>query len=399
MAYTKEGVKWFSSAMQGAPSLTGTAGSLIAVLDACLKDGFGLLSVDSIVVASGVGTMTIGAGHLYKQWSVLAFAGVTGAMTGLNAQFKLKTATATQVTFDCPGVPDGTASGTITAKIAPLGWLKPFSGTNQAAYKSNDSNANGHFLSIDDTTTTTSPRALAYENMTAVMTGTKPFPTSGTGVCWPKANSGAARRWLLVGDELLIFFHSAHGSNDNGGCGVLFGDPIEEPGAVDPYNTLLIGPGGEVTGTSGPIGFGDLAAMNNSTDGANAAWVARAYHGLGGGFIDGLGSFAGVGGSVNSGSVNMYQYFPNPLNNHVSVSKMRFWDPLVVRGVVPGIYYIMNRVASVPYAYTQHQVLPPGTFTDDLATKAMLVLGSGANTSAGADAPARVLIDIVGPWR
>ena len=45
-------VKHFHSAMSGAPVLNGTAGSLIAVLDACLQDGFGLKAASGITVAS-----------------------------------------------------------------------------------------------------------------------------------------------------------------------------------------------------------------------------------------------------------------------------------------------------------------------------------------------------------
>ena len=46
-------VKHFDSTMTGAPTLANVAGNLLAVLDACLVDGFGLKTVDSLVVASG----------------------------------------------------------------------------------------------------------------------------------------------------------------------------------------------------------------------------------------------------------------------------------------------------------------------------------------------------------
>jgi len=45
-------VKVFHSGMTGAPSLSGTAGALIAVLDALLINGFGANNLDSLVIAS-----------------------------------------------------------------------------------------------------------------------------------------------------------------------------------------------------------------------------------------------------------------------------------------------------------------------------------------------------------
>ena len=50
--------KWFQNSMAGAPVLTGQAGALIAVLNACLVDGFNLLTLDSLVVAGNVATGT-----------------------------------------------------------------------------------------------------------------------------------------------------------------------------------------------------------------------------------------------------------------------------------------------------------------------------------------------------
>ena len=44
-------VVYFTSTMSGAPTLTNTAGSLIGILDACLVDGLGSVTLDSLVVA------------------------------------------------------------------------------------------------------------------------------------------------------------------------------------------------------------------------------------------------------------------------------------------------------------------------------------------------------------
>jgi hypothetical protein len=44
----------------------------------------------------------------------------------------------TTLTFDAPGISDQTATGTISLKLAGAGWSKAFTGTNLAAYKSNN---------------------------------------------------------------------------------------------------------------------------------------------------------------------------------------------------------------------------------------------------------------------
>ena len=64
-------IHYYHSDMQGAPTLAGVAGSMIGLLDAVLVNGFGQLSVASISVASGIATVTFGAGHQYGAQSVI----------------------------------------------------------------------------------------------------------------------------------------------------------------------------------------------------------------------------------------------------------------------------------------------------------------------------------------
>ena len=52
-------VKWFTSDMRGAPVVSGTAGTLIAMLDACLVTGFGVVTATSVTVSGGVATATL----------------------------------------------------------------------------------------------------------------------------------------------------------------------------------------------------------------------------------------------------------------------------------------------------------------------------------------------------
>ncbi|MFJ1255968.1 hypothetical protein [Cupriavidus sp. CuC1] len=202
-------VKLYSSyaAGGGHPVMSGLAGALIGVLDGCLLNGWGLKSVDSLVVAGNVATVTINAGHSFELGSTALIAGATPS--GLNGDKKVLSVTTTQITFDATGVSNQTATGSITAKVSPLGWAKPFSGTNLAAYASNDPGSYGMFLRVDDTGTTDG-RVVGYESMTDINTGSGAFPTAAqlSGGMYAgksyQANS-TARNWILVGDERFFY--------------------------------------------------------------------------------------------------------------------------------------------------------------------------------------------------
>src|SRR5574338_427743 len=139
-------VKYFHGQMTGAPVLSGTAGSRIAVLDACLINGF---EVNQVVLV----------------------AGATGGAAALNGEWCVTAVSSTWIQFACPGIGDQTATGTITVKAAPSGsWSKVFSGTNKAAYKSTDPAATGCLLRVDDTSAQYAV-VRGYETMTDVDTG------------------------------------------------------------------------------------------------------------------------------------------------------------------------------------------------------------------------------------
>ena len=124
-------VKWARSTMPGAPALTRAAGSLIALLDALLVNGWGQQTASSVVVAGGVATATFPTDHAAAKHAVVLVDGVTGALTALNGEQKV-TAVAPNVIKWATAAADGTATGTITVKMAPAGFNKPFSGTNLA---------------------------------------------------------------------------------------------------------------------------------------------------------------------------------------------------------------------------------------------------------------------------
>src|SRR5574337_410841 len=169
-------VVYLHSAMTGAPSLTGQAGSLIALLDACLVNGFGAGAVDSVVIACGVATVTRSAGHPFAVNSVAAISGASVSGGSINGRQRVLAITGTTWTFDATGLADQSATGAIIAKLASAGWEKKYSGTNLAAYRSLAPDATGCLLRVDDTGAN-SARVVGYESMTSITTGSGPFPT------------------------------------------------------------------------------------------------------------------------------------------------------------------------------------------------------------------------------
>lgn len=63
-------VKFFAADMAGAPQVSGSRGSLLAVIDACLVTGFGLVSV-TVAVAAGVATVVRSSGNFVADQVVL----------------------------------------------------------------------------------------------------------------------------------------------------------------------------------------------------------------------------------------------------------------------------------------------------------------------------------------
>ncbi|MEZ2740311.1 hypothetical protein [Comamonas jiangduensis] len=202
-------VKFFTSEMVGAPSLSEAAGTLIGVLSACLVNGFGMQQVSSFVVTQGLGQITVPVATGWKRMCVIDVAGCTDA--SYNGEYKLTQVSADGLRVSFPiDAPDGTVLGAaITVKLAPAGWLLRFAdpATNKAVYMPGTPQWAGHCLRVQDPQGTHS-FVRGYESMSDVDTGLGMFPTTAQVAtsAWSKA-SGTARpaRWLVVADERLMY--------------------------------------------------------------------------------------------------------------------------------------------------------------------------------------------------
>lgn len=380
-------VRVFQSTDSGAPALSGTAGALITLLDACLVHGYAAggatMTLDSLTVTGNVATATKnphGLTMLGAVGPVVRIAGATPA--ALNGDWRVTVTGAATFTFATTGIADGTATGTITAKRAPLGFSKAYAGTNKAAYQADDLLSSRMFLRIDDAGISSAAayaRVVGYEAMTDIDAGTKPFPTeaqqSGGGY-WHKSNAAnaTARPWMIVGDSQGFYLLVQQDGSAANQIGMMFGD-INSDHAGDAYRTLLVS-GVNATASNGS----SLQSFNSQSGHA----MPRSYLGTGAAIQPiKYGAQLQAPGMGYAGAT-----YPNPGNNAFLCSAVEVWDSAsVARGTLPGLYAPLHPASSL----TDHALQ---TAIAGLPGRTLLVkrLVYGA-------VPYACAVDITGPWR
>lgn len=389
-------VKFFHSAMVGAPTLSGTAGAMLAVLDACLVNGFGSGTLDSLVIAGGVATATRAGGHSQEANSVALIAGATVTGGSINGEKKVLSTTATSFTFDATGLADQTATGTITAKLAPAGWAKTYSGTNKAAYKPTDVTATGCLVRVDDAATQDA-RLVGYETMSDVDTGTGPFPSAtqqSGGNYWTKSSAAnaTANPWFIAADGRCIIFGRAF-RGGNSGLNQdyeisMFGDLVPSKSG-DAYACVLSGNTSSQAGSSLSSNVSSLWNPANSNQGM---WAPRSYTGLGSSTSI-LKNFANPFYNVlpqASGSSGHQVPFPNGPDGGLYVVPLHATEEVGknYRGQVPGFYCVPQNVVAGQFA-TRDAITGVTGLTGKVLKAATVV--TSLNVTC--------FIDITGPWR
>lgn len=377
-------VKYLHSELPGAPVLNGTAGSLIAVLDACLVTGWGLLTASSVTVSGGVATAAFATSHAFKPDTVIQVAGATPA--GLNGQQRVTSTTTNSVSWAAPGVADGVATGTITVKLAPAGWSK-MADANKAAYKSGNPSASGCWARIDDSAGRYA-RLRAYESMTDVDTGVGPTPTDmqqNGGLYLPKSNaaSSSPRAWICVASDkfvLLMVAHYDYYSTDY--APFCFGD-FPSLKAGDAYNFVTAADTGDTSANS--------SVGNNMplvyTGGTNGVYIVRSYLQVGGsvnGYMLKPGLLSQSGGSANPP-------VPNPVNNSIDIIPTLLIEGYTAlnprRGQIPGLYGLPHAMLNL---YESKETIGPV-----IGLPGHVLIGVRFGGGSGS---MRYAVDITGPW-
>lgn len=381
----------YDSTMTGAPVLSGTAGALHAVLKACLVDGFGAGAVATLTVASGIATATFAGAHPYRVGTVSQFAGATPA--GLNGQKRILSITTNSVTFDATGIADGTATGTITNKVAAAGWQELFAGTvtNVLCVKPTVPEATGCVLRIDDTGTTNA-RVRAYEAMTDAATGVGPTPLESQlagGLYWPKSSvaSTLARTWYLVADERGFYMAVAPAGSDR--YTLLYGGDIASLKSGDAYGYLLTGNQSDQANAStvpdGCCGYSGRSARGG-------AYLVRAHTAIGQSVAAQRlgahhnGSTADVYAGTPGYSIGTY---PNGPNNGLMTGALEL-HVMGIRGTAPGL---IHPVQDCGNAFSTGAIVDG---TDDLAGRRLMAIRTAP--PAGGVVAGTVFIDVTGPW-
>ena len=382
--------------MRGAPVLNGVAGSLIGLLDTFLVDGWGLATANSLSVSGGVATLTMPAASEFEDHCVVLIAGATPA--ALNGDQRIATTNGTTLTFPTT-VADGPATGTITVKYASCGWQKVFFGANLAVYRSQNVMGNRRFLRVQDTSGVDA-RIVAYNNMTAVSTGTGPFPTdaqiSGGGY-WPKSSTADStpQRYDLLGDSMAFYFGLAAGFAPSGGTDEYykanifrpFGDPIPLKTTGDAWGTMLgVAPAaGYATYTHGSMEDGRAAGF----------FVERAVVGTGGPIETYLLAEVNSATSAWSGEdSSALGPFPNAVDGKLRFSRMLLRassSDYTARSVPPGRLNIPQSGLSTYSTFKARDTVPGSGALAGRRIMLFSVGGGGRQGIAG--------FDITGPWR
>lgn len=358
-------VKYFNSAMSGAPTLSGAVGTLVGVCDACLVNGFGSVTLTSLVVYNNVATATYNSGHKFAMVGntgpVITIAGATPS--GLNGEWRITVTSSTQFTFATSGISDQTATGTITANRAPAGFSVAYSGTNDKSYRANDLTGSRNYLRIQDSAGYEKTAIIAlYEDMTAWNTGTNRY---GMYLEKSMTQDATARAWSLFADHKS--FHLIINNGDPIKSGMFFGDIISYKAGDGYYGCI-------VANSINSYANNDFYyAINNP----NGHIIVRSY--------TQTGSYKNIKFHSHSSSTSFFGNagvtYPNPVDNNLIVWPIDIWEnssPPVIRGIWPGAY-------SPLLQYT--------TITDETivsASRDMIVKNFGTGALA---------YDITGPWR
>lgn len=372
MSLPDTSVKFFSSDMSGAPALSGTAGALIGVLDACLVNGFGAVTVSSLVVADNVATATVSAGHNFSLVGgaigpVIRIEEATPA--ALNGEWRIATVpNSTTFTFATSGVDNGTATGTITAKRAAAGWQKRYSDTTKAVYARLEPSATTTLLRVDDAPAQY-PTLTMYESMTDVDAG------FGASSVWYSIKSNltttAAREWRVFADDSMMYcFIKYDGSTWYGNT--MFGD-INKVNLSDAFNCMICGLS-SASQTSGKLHLFGTATGEICRGYAQTGGSASAAH---------YGSALQTN-RIGSGGMSAY---PNPVDNCLHLSPILVFDAGYYRGVRPGMYSPLHD--GQPGDGTVVGGVLVGDSARDMFAQYMI---TSANKCVA-------MLDLTGPWR
>lgn len=413
-------VKYMHSGMQNAPQLTNDWGVLVDMLDACLVNGFNTQTITGLSRTGTTATASFGSAHGYVQHQVIQISGVVE--TGWNGQYRVLATTANTLTFTVVDTIAATATGSMTAKTAPLGFEKPFSGTQKAVYRSPNPLSSRLFLRVDNSLDPVWTSTYAKYGKVTVSDGMSDVDTfTGSQMPYDSANptknhvgtgSGSnaingwakwyyarslnstdaaaigtgSRSWVLIGDDRGFYFLPAwSASSPNLRATYCFND-IQSHKGGDSYKTVFYSTliyGTAITNNMSPSS-NSAPFASNKTDGL----MLKPYSQSGSPVAVGLRTLALNDSTQISGNVSNNIDSPNPADNAYVFHPAYVRESTgggVLRGEVQGAYWVL-----------QSQPVADMTVLTDVidSSRAYLMVANANSIIEG-----RVLFDITGPWR
>lgn len=286
----------YKSSDSGAPSFYGTTGSVIALLDACLVNGYG-----SKVAAGWTKPLpNTGSGAFGQSYGCYHQPSGSGFYLFIND--------------------NGPNVTTLYRESWAVGW------ENLVSLSSSVSNTCGSGSGQFPT-----PAQL-------LTTGHTVIRKSAT------SDSSSLRQWVVAADSSSFYMFIATGDTTGMYYGFGFGDiySFAGTGSADAYKCIIMGRNLENSAAAGQDGFDAFSALNTATIGN---FMPRTYSGIGTSITIGKHG-DGVKGSTSTwlGSIP----FPNSVDNALYVSPVWVCENAssIVRGQLRGIYQVLHPITN-----------------------------------------------------
>lgn len=382
MAVKDTSVKYMQASWTGFNGFSYAAGTAITELDKILFDGWNSQTASGITVSGGIATVSFGSAHNFSMitTNVGPVINISGATpSSLNRDWRIEEVTSsTSFTLDVTGiVEDGSASGTITVKGAPLGYTLVYTSTNKRVFKTLSSITN--YIRLSETSNAYILDTTVGEGATNVDTLTDTW--SSTCDAYVKTGSSATSTyydWYFVGNDdgfLLMKGSGSVGTStyiDNS-FGLL---KLDASSYDTTYPTYFFWRG--FTGISGADSY---IFYNNNT---NSNRIMRAHAAVS---ADGGSTCFLLSGCTlhynNDWGDDSYTKL-NAVTGKVHMFSAEAWDSVGPRGILPGFYDILGARTS----FTHLENIAAGGPSSNKDFLIFRVLSTGG----------AMALDVTGPW-
>ena len=217
--------------------------------------------------------------------------------------------------------------------LAGSGWTKPFTAANRAVFRAGAGNQ--FYLDVDDSGPgaggAREARLRGYETMTAVATGTGPFPTVAqlaAGIVARKSATldATARAWIAVADERTLYLFLSTGDSAGQYRAIAFGEFFSYL-AGDAYRTMIVGWTSENSGSNSLDPLSVLLLPGQTMIGVTTGqYWARSS--VGTGIAQQFGKHTDVFKTNQAQTVGVGNIpFPNPIDGGIYVAPIEMGDP------------------------------------------------------------------------